>query len=61
MKIQHVNDNECMKVTLKIKVLSLLLIMNLQVIINNALCIMRKLAKQRNQRFTMTEKLNTML
>ena len=29
MKIQHINDDECMKITLKIKVLNLLLIMNL--------------------------------
>ena len=45
VRIQCVNDDECMKIILKIKVLSLLLIMNLQVIINSALCIMRELTK----------------
>ena len=29
MKIQHVNDDKCMKIMLEIKVSSLLLIMNL--------------------------------
>ena len=29
MKIQHVNDDECVKIALEVKVSSLLLIMNL--------------------------------
>ena len=29
MKIQHINDDECMKIVLKVKVLNSLLIMNL--------------------------------
>ena len=45
MTIQCVNDDKCLKITLKIKISSLLMIMNLQIIINNALHILKKLIK----------------
>ena len=45
MEIQCVNDDECVKVMLKVKVSSLLLIMSLQVTTDSALCIMRELTK----------------
>ena len=48
MIIQHINDNKCLKITLKIKMSSLLMIMSLQVIIDNALHILKRLVKQRN-------------
>ena len=37
------------------------MIMNLQVITDNVLHILKKSVKQKNQRLTVTEKLNTML
>ena len=50
-----------MKVMLKVKVSSLLIIISLQVITDSALCIVRELIKQRNQRFIMMKKLNVIL
>ena len=41
--------------------LSSLMIMNLWIIINNTLCILKELVKQRNQRLTMIKKSNIML
>ena len=61
MAIQCINDDECLKVMLKVKMSSSLMIMSLQVIINNAFHILKKLIKQRNQRLIMTEKLSMML
>ena len=45
MIIQHVNNDECLKIMLKIKILNSLMIINLQVIINNAFCILKKSVK----------------
>ena len=45
MAIQHINDDEYLKIVLKVKMSSLLMIMNLQVIINNAFCILKELIK----------------
>ena len=61
MTIQYVNDDECLKIMLKIKMLSLLIIMSLQVIIDNALCILKRSVKQKNQKLTVIKKLSTML
>ena len=56
-----VNDNECLKIILKVKMPNLLMIMNLWIIIDNAFCILKRLVKWRNQRLTMAEKLSTVL
>ena len=48
MAIQHISDDECLKITLKVRMLSLLMIMNLQIITNNALHILKESVKQRD-------------
>ena len=61
MTIQHVSSDKCLKIVLKTRMLSWLIIMNLQVIIDNAFHILKKLIKQKNQRLMMIKKLSTML
>ena len=45
MTIQHINDDKCLKIMLKIKMLNSLMIINLQVIIDNAFYILKKSVK----------------
>ena len=48
MIIQHIDNDECLKITLKIKMLSLLMIMSLWIITDNAFHILKESAKQRD-------------
>ena len=59
--IWYINDNECLKIALKVRMLSLLMIMSLWVITDNTLCILKRLTKQKNWKLMMMKKLNTVL
>ena len=50
-----------LKIALRIRMSSLLMIMSLQIITDNAFCTLKELVKWRNQRLMMAEKLSTML
>ena len=61
MAIQHISGDECSKVMSGIRMPSSLMVMSLQVITDNALCILKGPAKWRNQRLTVAEKLSMVL
>ena len=59
--IQHINNDECLKIVLKIKMSSSLMIINLWIIIDNALYTLKELIKWRDWRLMMVKKLSMML
>ena len=59
--IQCVNNDECLKIVSKVRMSSSLMIMSLWIIINNALCTLKKLVKWRNWKLTVMKKLSTVL
>ena len=61
MIIQHISGGECLKIVSEVRMSSSLMVMSLQVITDNALCILKELVKQRDQRLTVAEKLSTVL
>ena len=59
--IWHIDGDECSKVMSGVRMPSLLMVMNLQVITGNALCILKGPAKQRDWRLMVAEKPSTVL